>query len=339
MRATSQRFWPFDARTGIITALAILSVGIVSIPLSRAILGWPGASIERFVLAAVFIAAALPILLMAFDVLAQTGGSVEYKGLKLNFSQLSRSTSAFSVPTNIGVRGEAVTDSSTTEILDTLRSAVSNDIVVIDLEDGTAWWETRLLVLLAGAVRLGSPEIMVFVATKGGRRHVFQGWAPSESLLHLLLEADSDYRRIYHSVQSAARQWALVPPGQPFPPWIQGLALTYQWMASAQGSDLPNELAAEQLLASELGDKIESPGSPRTISMVRLEELFAAELRTDSVDEDWDQERQNEAFLTTDASHLTLTRRGEYVALINRMRILNAAVRSLLSPRAETPTD
>jgi hypothetical protein len=57
-----------------------------------------------------------------------------------------------------------VTDSATTQILDTLRQATGDYVVVVDLEDGKAWWETRLLVLLAGAVRLGKPDKIVFVS-------------------------------------------------------------------------------------------------------------------------------------------------------------------------------
>jgi hypothetical protein len=66
------------------------------------------------------------------------------------------------VPSNIGVPGQAVQDSLTTNILDALKQATDCEVVIIDLEDGRAWWETRLLVLLAGAVKLEGPNDSCF---------------------------------------------------------------------------------------------------------------------------------------------------------------------------------
>ena len=67
------------------------------------------------------------------------------------------------IASNIGVPGQPVTDSDTQQILDTLKQATASNVVVVDLEGGKAWWETRLLVLLAGAVRLGKPDKIVFL--------------------------------------------------------------------------------------------------------------------------------------------------------------------------------
>ena len=64
-----------------------------------------------------------------------------------------------------------------TQILDALREATACEVVIIDLEDGQAWWETRLLVLLAGAVRLKRPERVVFVGKDGGVDRSFRDGA------------------------------------------------------------------------------------------------------------------------------------------------------------------
>ena len=52
---------------------------------------------------------------------------------------------------------------------------MASEIAVIDLEDGQAWWETRLLVLLAGAVRLKKPDKIVFLGTDAEIVDCFQG--------------------------------------------------------------------------------------------------------------------------------------------------------------------
>lgn len=49
---------------------------------------------------------------------------------------------------------------------------------------------------------------------------------------------------------------------------MQGaLATQHYWWAFDQATGLPNELLAEQLLASDLGAKIESQGEPKKISL------------------------------------------------------------------------
>src|SRR5262245_62004215 len=91
---------------------------------------------------------------------------------------LKISLAAVRMPTNIGgTPGQPISDSDTSSILDSLRQASSSDVIIIDLGSGGEWWETRLLVLLAGAARLRHPEIVVFVATDGGVARAFQRWA------------------------------------------------------------------------------------------------------------------------------------------------------------------
>lgn len=106
----------------------------------------------------------------------------------------------------IGVPGRAISDSDTAQILHALHEAANTDMVVIDLEDGEAWWETRLLVLLAGAVRLGRPVAVVFVATDRGCPRRFQGWGEPAKLLRRILRVDPQYEQSYWAALTAARQ-------------------------------------------------------------------------------------------------------------------------------------
>jgi hypothetical protein len=97
-------------------------------------------------------------MLALIDNLSQRGAVIEFKGLKLNLAQIPSATPSVSlVATNIGVRSTPVNDSSSSQILASLGDAMNNEVIVFDLEDGQAWWETRLLVMLAGAARLGRP--------------------------------------------------------------------------------------------------------------------------------------------------------------------------------------
>jgi hypothetical protein len=317
--------------------------------------GWPSEKSENVVLLALFVWSLLPVLLALLDIIIERGGVVEYKGIKFDFSKVERiSSSGFAVPANIGVRGHPVSDSGTTQILDALAQATSSEIVVIDLEDGQAWWETRLLVLLAGAVRLKNPAIFVFVGTEAGRRNNFQGWGHSSDLLRLLLSAHPEYLRSFVSANAIALQWQLVPPSQPvFPPtappspptlpaplpWMQGgMAAQYQWMAFDSQTGLPNELFPEQLLAAELGAKIELKEGPRQISLGRLDELFRSVLIKRKVDHNWAQNRQIEQFFTTDDPHVAITQDGTYMTLASRVAVVNEALKRVLEEKS-SPKD
>src|SRR5262249_9131629 len=152
--------------------------------------------------------------------------------------------------------------------LASLKDAANNEVVIIDLEDGQAWWETRLLVLLAGASRLNRPDAAVFVATVGGKSHQFQGWGYCRELFCNLLQSDAEYLATYQRTRAAANVWAAIEPGVT-PTGLTGLALNFLSMAFRAGGP-PNEFAGEQLLASELGSKLEMSGKQQSISTVRL---------------------------------------------------------------------
>jgi len=286
------------------------------------------------VLLGIFVLSLLPILLMFADIVIERGAVVEYKGIKIDFSQVQKSaTPGFAIPANIGVMGQAITDTSTSEILDALKQAVSSNIVIIGLEEGQAWWETRLLVLLSGAVRHNQPKTIVFVATDGGVDDCFQGWGAASDLLPLLLKAHPKYPMIYHSALAAARQWEMVEPQgpniqPPQPAWMQSPA--HPWMAFDYSTGLPNKFFAEQLLASELGGQIELVESPRTISIVRLEELFRPVLLKAAIDETWPSERQLSEFFSHDTAYMAITRNRQFKSLILRSAVLNVMVGALV---------
>jgi hypothetical protein len=238
-----------------------------------------------------------------------------------------------SVPLNAGVPGRPVSDSDTTQILDALRSALTSEIAVVDLEGGNAWWETRLLVLVAGAARLGCPATIVFVGMEEGVTGRFIGWAPSEALLPLLLRVDSRYKECYARARAAANQWELVePPGPgqipaPFP-WMQGLAIQYQWMAFDPASNLPNRFAREQFFLADLGARIEMQGQAKPISVVRLRDLFGSVLRTSSLDETSPTDKQVEVMLAGEDQYLAVTQGRRYLRLVSRLDVQNSVLRS-----------
>jgi hypothetical protein len=341
------KFWPYKPRLTLAATASSLVVFLLAVAVLRALTGWPSSQSETVVLIGILLLSLLPIALALLDVIIDRGGSIKYGNVEIDFSRSKdRGTVGITVAPNIGVQGLPLSDSATTQILDTLRQATANEIVVVDLEDGQAWWETRLLVLLAGAVRLGKPDKIVFLGKEANRDRQFRGWSYAADLLPRLVAAHPQYARSLHSAWAAERQWGLVEPEDapdpatqrvprpPAPPWISGrLATAHAWMAFDPATGLPNSLFAEQILQSDLGQKIEMPppGS-RTITLPRLEELFHLVLNKDSIDLGWAPERQLEAFLNSQAAYLAATLQGAYSALVSRAALTNEVLRSL-APR------
>ncbi len=332
--------WPFLPRTALIASVVLMTLLLILLATARTTLDWPAQESERFALLGIFILGLVPILLVLVDVVVERGAKVEYKGIVFDFSQAKLpATPGITIPANIGVQGLGVWDSGRERILDTLRSAVASDIVTIDLEDGRAWWETRLLVLLAGAVRHGHPKILVFIATEEGIRQCFVGWGVAEELLPLLLPAHSQYPLAYHAASAAARQWAMVEPvGPNIQPqllaWgMSGVAGKRPWEAFDLNSGLPNPFLAEHLLASELEQKVEQVETPRSISVVRLNDLFGAVLRRGMIDKSWSAERQLAEFFRHDSTYIAITQNRQFKSLVSRLSVLNSVVGTLTQRR------
>ena len=200
-----------------------------------------------------------PVALLLVDALVGRGATIEYLGIKLALGSGANIPASVAVPTNIGVPAQPVSDSSTGQILDALRVAVSKEVVIVDLESGRAWWETRLLVLVARAERQRATPRIVFLATAGtARPDAFRAGDRPADLLPALLDANLKYQLCYARAKAAAAQWALVdttetPAPPPIQPWMSRLATQHPSMEFDPGSGLPNPFAFEQFFANELG--------------------------------------------------------------------------------------
>ncbi|SEO31205.1 hypothetical protein SAMN05192574_10728 [Mucilaginibacter gossypiicola] len=342
MQPRDHSFWPFTPKVSIITAVVVLLVLLLITGVLRTYTGWPADSSNNTVLIGIFILSLLPIVLAILNVIIERGGSIGYGDLKIDFSKIQQlSNSGFTVPANIGVRGEYVADSGTSNILETLRAATSSGVAVIDLEDGHAWWETRLLVLLAGADRLKKPDKIVFTATDETREQVYIGWARPGDLLEQLLKEDPRYLKSFYASRAAAAQWALlgplelVPPFSyytipPPPPWMQGaLALNHNWMAFSTATGLPNELLSEQLLQHELGETIENKGDARHISIVHLDEIFKPVLIKKQIDKNWTNEEQTKTLFSNEEPFIVITESGKYSAIVSTQSLYNEVLKGI----------
>jgi hypothetical protein len=341
-RASTGRdlFWPYGRRRALLAVPLVLLVLAIVLALLQRIFGWPPAGSTNLVLIGIFILSFTPLLLALLDRVAERGGGLELPMIKLNFAAVVSPSQPVTLAANIGVTGMPISDSTSQMILDTLRTAVNHEVVVLDLEIGQSWWETRLVVLCAGAVRLRHPGAIVFLATQAQGSGHFQGWARPDALLALLLALNSEYKRAYLEAHVAAAQWAQVTPpgpGQASPPALYGmsrLASTGAFVAPFINGEV-NDLAPEQFLALALGNLEFAPG-PLPISPLQLKGTYAAALHTDSIDQSWPAEQQTRLFLSSDLPYVAVTDRGRYLSLLPREAGLTSILAAIVE-REQTP--
>ena len=340
------KFWPFATRLSIIWTIILTLTLLILFAIARATIDWPTDAIQTPVLIGVAVVGLLPVLLALLDIIIQSGGAIEFKGIKIDFSKLAEiGVSAFTLPANIGIRGEPANDSNTANIIAVLRETTTCGTIIIDLEDGLAWWETRLLVLLNGASRIRKPDKVVFIGTESEKKECFYGWANPADLFPYM-ERMPLYKSFLQFASAVASEWALVEPsepvgllgGAPLPPaglYPPPKASNYQWMATDH-SGHRNQFLQEQILQYELGNKIEktTEGS-KSISHVRLEDLFGPALKKYNIDQDWSEEEQTRSFLSNDAPYIAITQGGKYISIVSRMAIYNEMMKSLVDKKKD----
>ena len=82
----------------------------------------------------------------------------------------------------------------------------------------------------------------------------------------------------------------------------------------------------EQLLASDLAERVAKESGSKSVSLVRLEDLFRPVLINEAIDQSWPNQRQLEAFFAGSEAFIAITNDGEYVTLVSRLSVLNSIV-------------
>lgn len=329
------KFWPFDRGASFVWAIGSLLVMVVALAILRSTLGWPGDEGQNVAFLGIAGFALLPILLTVADAYMDRRRARE---VALNLEELERFTSIrveTALPANLGVGGRIVERHETGAVLGALGTACGAEAVLVDLEAGQAWTESRFLGLVAAASRVGRPSRVVFLATEGGAPRRFVGWADPRDLLNATLRVDPEYRVAFHQAQAAARQWSLLEPAaQGVPKSASECRATYVTGEVAQRYDFseltvldrsqefPDRFLAERILIGELGDRVDRIAAPRFLTVTRVEELFRSTLFTDAIDTSWGKERCATSFVQATATAIAILGNGAYQTLIERSRLL-----------------
>jgi hypothetical protein len=287
----------------------------------------------------------VPLLLLLLNYLGASRGTLDIKGVKIDFSQAEIHKIDIRIPDNIGQPGAIVVDSAPMRIVSALEEAKFNPIVRLDIRDGSAWWVTRLMALSAGAERAGSPQILVFVGIMENQPGAFLGWAFPSSILSALGNDTTPrgpqgvtYGGVYTKALRVAKQVAIfADPEQPqVPPYSVGSWTTPDKLAPdvLRYLNHPNykklgEAALEQILMDQLAlYGLENP--PDVLTLGRLNDLFGHCLYKAVVDLDSPREEQISMFVSSHVPYLATVRKHKYEGLIERAEVERTLLRNVL---------
>lgn len=331
MLKQKQLLWPYSKVLAIIAIPLIWILFVVILAIIKQYVYWPTEETTGPVTIGILILSLIPLVLVLLDFFAARGAVIETKWGKIDFSRIDLSRQdvrkeSFGLPENIGVKGAIVYDSSPMKIVSTLQLATANEIVIIDIKDGNAWWVSRLLALSAGAVRAGNPKVFVFKGMKENKPGTYLGWAEPVNILNAILNAKSAYKETYNNAWQITKQVNLFGTSDINP---VGLALNFEvqrYVDSPHGYVNLGEAAFEQILMEQMGkpfpvnpnESLENP--PDWLTLSRFNDLFGSYLYREFnlIDLTWSSEEQISHLLTSQTTYLALVRNGIYESMLNR---------------------
>ena len=339
----SLRLWPYRRGTALLASVFLLVVLVLALIGLRQANALPGDRIGAWLLLGVVLLGLVPVFLSVLDLVVERGGTVEAPGgVKISFAAVEVSArvdvSRTTISGNLGgTPGVSVADTGGATILQTLKPVLGSDVAVLELGEGQEWWQTRLLLLTAGATRLGYPRVLVFTATVSGRTKQFVAWATPEELLRVhLTNASPQMQLAYQRAQALAGRYALGEPvvggNQVILPWSVPGTPTAAATAYPPGTP-PPQLIPEQFLLTQLAELEPPSPQPMTdlaVTVPLLRALFTAVLREGSVERADPDERWLSVILDGSDDYIAVTERGAYVTLVSRPAAINAVLRSLI---------
>jgi hypothetical protein len=322
--------WPFSKALAIVLAPVIWIIFAILVALLRQYTSWLGPELRTPLLYAGLALGLIPLVLVLLDFAASRRAVLDIKGVKIDFSQANldpaeASARSFRLPDNIGISGAIVSDTSAMQIIGVLKQATANEVVIVDLKDGHAWWVTRLLALCAGAMQAGSPKVLAFLGLKHNLDGAYLGWAEPAAVLNALLADRPEYRDTYDRAVRITRQLALFADPDITPFGITPHANVARYSGRRDYAEL-GDAALEQILMDLLASPLPgiSPANrsledpPDRLTLHRFDDLFEPYLHTDAMDLNAPSEAQVKAFLDSQAAYVALVRSGKYESMLRR---------------------
>lgn len=349
----SVAFWPWGRRSALAASAALLIVLVGGVIVLRLASGWPEAQWEGPILLAAALLSLVPIGLLVLATVAESSGSVSFRGLSIAFGATAQAVattvtgSTIAIPRNVTQEGADVGDSGSSDVLRVLEDASRAEVVVVDLEDGHAWWDSRLLLLCAGAALQNRPRAVVFVATVDTVSRSFVGWSHPADVVAQIRNDSAELSYAYATAQTSLRRAELTFPGRAAPGgWP---AVIPALPPGAQAGPTQTPVVNDQELFESNGPfllpqrpavaftkalgravhPLEESGGVTHLSVVRLRQLLMPVLHTRSTEDDASDTEWVKAVVDHDNEYLVVTHKGVYRGLAPREHLMSALLRAL----------
>jgi hypothetical protein len=318
MHDTTNKLWPYSRSLALAAIPIILLLSVLIISGFHLLFDWPDQDMNRWLI----------MLVAVISFIASSKAVLDLRGIKIDFSNIVMANPEFKrqpigIPDNIGVKGPIISDTAPMDILTALNESIKSDLVIINLGRGDSWWVTRLLVLVAGAVRAGAPEVFVFTGDQENTPNHFLGWAKHKDVLESILKDKEQYEIRYQKSVQIARQFNLFRDPDLLPAGIN-LSVEVSRYTNDYRYTQSGENAAEQILMDQLAfmhgydntGSMEEP--PDRLTLGRLIELSGHCLYRQSIDLANHSENQIKSMIDSSAPYIALVRHGVFDSILSR---------------------
>jgi hypothetical protein len=336
-----------------LTALLVFAVATAFFVVFSKFEGWPNVHDGwSLALPIAFGVGAAPLAARLLVFLVASRASFEAFGVKFNLpAAVQNSEAAFaSLPSGVIQQGVLMPESSSGALEQAAQEAFRHQVLVIDLEDGKAWYLTRLFALAATAEFLGSPSLLVLVGQSGGRQKQAGGSIAPSDLVRAVTQKDARYARALRNAKAYLR---LLRTNSPPPPVAPGAVPgrtpvfarfgQYQYVYEEVGEALFMRVLVEELKWPDLNvlGPAEAPpeaeGNPPWITLPELLALAAPWIQKDVVELTDPPKTQIKAILDAKSDCVLAVRNGTFEGLVEVDRAVRQVVLQLIE-RSATPT-
>ncbi len=353
MEGKNTILWPYKRELALLTIPLVWFLFVLVFFAGRRWNVWSGEMPGPLIVVVGFLSI-LPLLLVILDFFATSGAVIDIKGVKVNFGKLEEDSKrnqafGFEVLDNMGIPEAVISDSGAMNISRALEVGSQQAVVIVNIKAGNAWWVTRLLVLCAGAVRTGSPKVLVFLGKRGNMHDYFLGFGRPQDLLDAILRDKSDYMTRYEKSARLSRQLQFYSEylntfGVSLPTAGELVRYTSNPSYMTLGPEVFDHILLDQLRIHILSTSRETPvttnGSlenpPDRITINRLHELFDHCLYTDHINCESDNKARITQLLGAKDDYVALVRNGIYTGLLKKQDGEELILRGLVLPVEET---
>jgi hypothetical protein len=194
----------------VLAAAGVFGLTPLAFALLAGIAGWPNsASGWPLAVGVALSLALLRVIGPLLDFLRRAGAKVETPfGLKLDFAGVARMTvnpQPWILSDTLVRKGTNISESTVGDLESSVQEFADQPEIVIDLEDGQAWYTTRIFAVAATADIIGSPEAIVFVGQRNGLARQFGGWCKPSDVVTAFERHDPRFAGVR---EVALRYWA-----------------------------------------------------------------------------------------------------------------------------------